>query len=93
MSLPTKSINKATGRGKLSTRGRGSGRGGYKTRGVNKAASGSVGSFYNQESSLLPLLTGDISNSAKSHNKAHENLIFGESQKNLLNESRISEVS
>jgi hypothetical protein len=42
------------------------------------------------------MLLGDISNSAKSHNKvqeAPENLIFGESQKDLLNESRISEVS
>ena len=91
MSLPTKSINKATGRGKLSTRGRGSGRGGYKTRGANKAASGSVGSFYNQDQSSL--LSGDIS-SAKSHNKVQEapGNIFGDSQKNLLNESN-SEVS
>ena len=94
MSLPTKSINKATGRGKLSAHGRGSGRGGCKTRGVNKAASGSVGSFYNHECSLLSGC--DISNSAKSHNKvqeAPENLIFGDCQKDLLNESRISEVS
>ena len=78
MSLPTKSISKATGRGKISSRGRGSGRGGYKTRGINKAASGSVGSFYNHETSLL---FGDIWNSAKSHNKVQEvpeNLIFGD---------------
>jgi hypothetical protein len=101
MSLPTKSINKAAtggrGGGKLSSaRGRASGRGATRTRGgANKAGSGSLGSFYNHESSLL---SGDISNSAKSLNKVQENtpdqnLIFGDCQKDLLNESRISEVS
>ena len=79
MSLPTKSINKATGRGKFSARGRGSGRGGCRTRGNIKAISGSLGSFYNQDRSFL---SGDISYSTKSHNKileAPENLIFCES--------------
>ena len=84
MSLPTKSINKGRGRGKLSARGRG----GI----IKKGASGSFGSFCGHNSSLL--LENDISNSVKSQNKVLVNsLIFGNASKDLLNDSRISEVS